>query len=60
MPNYGTNVPCLRAHLCSLRRKYTEPTLPIKASDMGISTRKSISTTLYFPSSSVLYRLYNR
>ena len=26
MPTYGTNVPCLRAHLCSLRRKYTEPT----------------------------------
>ena len=26
MPTYGTNVPCLGAHLCSLRRKYTEPT----------------------------------
>ena len=23
MPTYGTNVPCLGAHLCSLRRKYT-------------------------------------
>ena len=34
--------------------------LPIKASDMGIDTRKSISTTLYLPSPLALYTLYNR
>ena len=65
----GSNMTNCEIQECQSQSKHTDMPylyiymsarpLPIKASDMGIDTRKSISTTLYFPSPSVLYTLYN-